>query len=132
MEEFFQILTILIITFFLSQGVKWLLDFIKHKKVLWSENGGMPSSHTALLVSLTTSVALYEGFNILFLSLSLITILFINDALAVRWEASKHSIFLNKLTKTNKFNIVGHKPLEVIVGFIIGLLIPLLFYVLTL
>lgn len=121
-----NLIIVLITTFIITQGSKWIIDLFKHKKINWLENGGMPSTHTAVITSLTLSIYLLEGFSNLFYVVLVLSIIIINDALNVRWEASKHSLELNKITKSNKFKIVGHKPLEVLIGLIIGIIIPLI------
>ncbi len=110
-------------------------------------NGGMPSSHTAAVMALATSVALTEGLGSMASAIAmLLAIIVMNDAMGVRRETGKHSEALNRivdmLTKKEKkqegeekseekpFNLfkelVGHSPLQVFFGFLTGIVVALL------
>lgn len=104
-------------------------------------NGGMPSSHSALVACLTTSVFLYQGFSMLFCVCLLFSIIIAHDAMNVRYESSKHAITLNKLideldeTEKKKLGIkgllkerIGHKPKEVFGGLLYGILVGLVMF----
>ena len=115
-------------SFLVAQGGKMLLNLLNKKPVNILENGGMPSSHTAIIVGIMTTILIEEGFTLLFVVAFFIGLLFIDDAMGVRRETSKHSLFLNDLLKKKRFKIVGHEPLEVLVGAIIGFVVPILIY----
>jgi len=103
---------------------------------------GMPSSHAATTVSLSTIVGLTQGFNSpLFAVSAIFTILVIRDALGLRSHIGQHGEILNALVKDLKNNQtgltedypllvekIGHTPLEIIAGSILGILISLLSY----
>ncbi|MBR5528316.1 MAG: divergent PAP2 family protein [Clostridia bacterium] len=108
------------------------LDF---KKLV--ENGGMPSSHTSTVLALTVSLGRVLGtdspvFAIAFI-LSMVVMI---DAMGVRRATGENSKLLNKIIhdlfeeKNAAFlaedlrEYVGHKPLEVLVGAVIGIIIP--------
>lgn len=101
--------------------------------------GGMPSSHTSFLVAMTTMVALREGIgaSLFAVSFALMAIV-IYDAMGVRYQTGKQSHVLNKilhqmlvegkpLSEENLQELVGHTPLEVFFGALIGLIVPLFF-----
>ena len=91
--------------------------------------GGMPSSHTAIVASLTTSIFLYEGFSTLFITSLFISLIVMSDAVGVRMETGKQAKALNSMLKTNKFNeSAGHTPKEVIGGLAVGIITSLLFF----
>lgn len=95
-------------------------------------SGGMPSTHTASVVGLTIGVLLFEGAGALFVVTLAFAIVVIHDAMGVRYETEKHAKFLNELIKRQKFDKsyfsehIGHKLPEVIVGGLIGIIIPLI------
>ena len=126
--SFWRPALVVIVTWLIAQGAKWIHDLRTHKKVRWFENGGMPSSHTAGIVGLLMVVLVEQSLSMLFLVTFVLTIIVIDDAMGVRWETSKHSRFLNELTGKREFKVVGHKPIEVAVGFLIGVLVPLFLY----
>ena len=54
----------LIIVMVVTQGIKLITKSLEHKKLYWRgavEDGGMPSSHSAFVFSLTTGIGLLEG-----------------------------------------------------------------------
>ena len=103
---------------------------------------GMPSSHAATTVSLSTIVGLTQGFNSpLFAVSAIFTILVIRDALGLRSHIGQHGEILNALVKDLKndqiglmknypllVEKIGHTPSEIIAGSILGILISLLSY----
>lgn len=107
-------------------------------------NGGMPSSHTASVAALATSVALTEGLNSVAFAISaLLAIVVMNDAIGVRRETGKHSKALNHImsalakdeetkddTKPEPLalfrELMGHSPLQVFFGLITGIVVALL------
>ncbi len=102
-------------------------------------NGGMPSTHSASVVSLAIAVGFKEGWDSTALAISLVlAIIVMIDASGVRLAASKHAKALNEITEEvfkdgqfhyEKFNeLLGHTPTQVFVGALIGLLVSLIFY----
>ncbi|MDQ7095631.1 divergent PAP2 family protein [Desulfosporosinus sp. PR] len=121
--------------FYLTQRVwNWRVAF---------QAGGMPSSHTALMVGLTTSTLLIYGWNNPYFSISAaITLIVIYDAAGVRRQAGQQAAILNKLTSSlqelnmklniellilpsNLKEVLGHSPIEVLGGIIIGMITAL-------
>jgi acid phosphatase family membrane protein YuiD len=96
--------------------------------------GGMPSSHSALVTSMTTSAAFKEGLdsNVFIISLWFALIV-IRDAMGVRRASGLQAHVLNLLGKkvAEKTGIEyhpvkeihGHTPLEVVVGGLLGIFI---------
>lgn len=105
--------------------------------------GGMPSSHTALMVGLTTATLLKYGWNNPYFAITAsVTMIVIYDAAGVRRQAGQHAIVLNELTATietlNKQlntelhikpsrlkEVLGHSPLEVLGGTVVGIVMAL-------
>lgn len=102
-------------------------------------NGGMPSSHTAAVVALATSIAVTSGIgSMAFAIAALLAIVVMNDAIGVRRETGKHSKALNqileeKMEKHEKAEplelfkeLIGHSPLQVFFGLLTGIAVALL------
>jgi len=99
--------------------------------------GGMPSSHTACISSLATSIGVVEGFGSpVFALAAVFCFIVMYDAAGVRRAAGKQAAVLNKIIETDgeKINVqeklvelLGHSPFEVFVGVLVGIGIGLLF-----
>jgi acid phosphatase family membrane protein YuiD len=103
-----------VIAMLLTQVIKIVYYFIIEKRLNWVhffEAGGMPSSHSALVCSLTMMVGLCEGFDsILFAIAAVFSAIVMYDAMKVRAEE------------------VGHTLIEVFTGGLLGLVIVLISY----
>ncbi|MCL2705220.1 MAG: divergent PAP2 family protein [Spirochaetaceae bacterium] len=108
--------------------------------LLW-KTGGMPSSHSALVTALATSIGFKEGFDSsLFIVACAYSLLVIRDAVGVRRSAGIQARTLNKLGSDlhEKLNIdyksvkeiSGHSVSEVFIGIIIGFFIAVAFSIL--
>lgn len=105
---------------------------ISLRKLLFS-NGGMPSSHVASVVSLTTAALILHGVgSSLFAICAILSVIVMNDASGVRYETGKQAVLLNKIAKElfshdseHKNHalkeLVGHTPLQVFMGFLLGI-----------
>ena len=118
----------------LGKIIKLLIDINKKEvsgwKILFSD-GGMPSLHTIIVVSLCASLYLLQGVSALFFVCFVLALIVINDALKVRWITGEQSKIINRLAGEKQGfdkldERVGHKPLEVLVGIILGVLVPLI------
>lgn len=115
--------------------IKVIIEFILNrtislKRILGA--GGMPSSHTATVVSLAISLGYKEGIDSSIFALAVIfAIIVIHDAVGVRQETGKQAKVLNQmLFDTDVFSdfdlekhfkeYVGHTPFQVLVGGIVG------------
>ena len=92
----------------------------------------MPSSHSAVVVGLATLIGKYEGVGSSIFAVSLVlAFVVMYDAAGVRRAAGKQAKLLNKLIETPGLStgevqeklveVLGHTPLQVIVGALIGL-----------
>ena len=101
--------------------------------ITW-RTGGMPSSHSAVVCSLCTSIALTEGVaSNLFIFSFWFALIVLRDAMGVRRSAGLLARALNNLGKqaSEKYGldfytvkeIQGHTPLEVVVGGFLGVFI---------
>jgi acid phosphatase family membrane protein YuiD len=103
------------------------------KTFLW-ETGGMPSSHAALVTSMTISVAFSAGIgsNLFVVSFFVSTIV-IRDAVGVRRSSGLQAKSLNiigrHIAESTDFDytpvkeVSGHTPLEVVAGIFLGIFI---------
>ena len=105
--------------------------------LVW-RTGGMPSSHSALVTALATSLGFTEGLDSPIFVLSFFYgILTIRDALGVRRATGRQAQALNQLggelqeRVEIKFKsvkeILGHSPAEVFIGSLLGFFIALAF-----
>ena len=103
--------------------------------------GGMPSSHAAGVVALTTGVGLYEGVHTALFAVTLMfTIIVICDAQGVRLATGKQAEILNtimediywkkRIQEEKLKELIGHTPIEVIIGILIGLVVAFGLYLL--
>lgn len=96
------------------------------------QSGGMPSSHAAFMMSLTTLIGLNEGFTSPIFALSLaISGIVMYDARSVRLATGQQTEVIRKLAKKQnlKINITnakGHRVIEIIAGAAIGVSVGLL------
>ena len=143
---FLQIITnkyvyIPIITWFFIQSFKVVYDLIKTKKFNFKRilgAGGMPSSHSAIVMSITTLIGREYGFNSpLFAACLIFSFIVLYDAAGVRRAAGKQATLLNKIIDTPNLSgiemqerlveVLGHTPIEVFVGAFIGIIIGAIF-----
>lgn len=120
----------------LIQTYKVIYDLYKTKKFNFRRilgAGGMPSSHSAVVVSITTLIGKYFGVDSAIFALSLIVALVVMyDACGVRRAAGKQAKVLNEIVNTPGLSSVqvqeklqealGHTPIQVFVGALIGLI----------
>jgi len=133
MNELFynNLLLIPAITFVITVFLKWLLIYIKSKKISVSEaiwSWWMPSIHSAVVVSLTTALAIKYSVHSPFFAISMtFTAIIIYDALNVRYQAWLHAEELNRIAGENKFKeSLWHLPSEAFAWTILGILIAMI------
>ncbi len=123
-----------IIVLITSQAIKLATDGVKGNfdlKNIFITYGGMPSTHTAFAVSITTLVGLRLGFDApLFGAALVFTLIIIKDAMTFRNFLGKQAVVLNKLRsqlpglEKEKLpvlrEVMGHSFLEVLAGTVWG------------
>lgn len=132
-----------IVPFLLWFGIqlfKVIYDLIVTKKFNFKRilgAGGMPSSHSAVVVGLATLIGKNEGVGTPIFAVSIIlAAVVMYDAAGVRRAAGKQAKLLNKIVETpgltgmqvseKLVEVLGHTPLQVFVGAAIGLIVGLL------
>ena len=125
----------------LAQVLKAAFIFIKNGELdirrMFFASGGMPSSHSAAVAALAMATARTEGLGSpLFAVVVIFALLVMYDAVGVRWAAGQQARILNHLIngmpkhkpeymQEDLKEKIGHKPLEVIAGALLGLLVAL-------
>lgn len=123
-----------ILGWFAAQVIKFIIVLITTKDFDFGRligSGGMPSSHSAIVSSLSVAVGLLKGFSSPeFAICAIISFVVMYDASGVRRAAGQHARILNKLIKgkndletSGKLlkELLGHSPLEVFAGAILGI-----------
>lgn len=131
----------------IAQLVKIPLHFLATREFEWRlmlSTGGMPSSHTSTVISLTTAIGLMSGFGSNEFAICVVfSSIVIFDATGVRRQAGFHAEVLNKLivdfgrlidtlidpninymeSRKKLKELLGHKPVEVFFGLITGIIV---------
>ena len=136
-----RILLIGVISWFAAQALKVLLTLIVEKKLVWSRMfglGGMPSSHSSVVCGMTVAVGIRCGFNSALFAIScIVALITMTDAAGVRRSAGKQAAMINKIVRNMIQNggdipdetlkeLLGHTPLQVAMGALLGALIALI------
>jgi len=124
-------------SWFVAQLVKTVLYAIDNKKLDWTRlfgDGGMPSGHSATVTSLAMLSALTYGTDSFqFAVTSILAIIVCHDAMGVRLETGKQAVKINeilevfelihpdKISEANLKEFVGHTPIQVIAGILLGI-----------
>ena len=125
---------------FCIQAYKVIHDLITTKKFNFKRilgAGGMPSSHSAIVVSLTTLIGKYQGVDTPIFALSLVMAsVVMYDACGVRRAAGKQAAVLNKIIETpgltggqvyeKLVEALGHTPVQVFMGALIGVVVGMI------
>lgn len=125
-----------------AQLLKVVIGVFREKRFNFKwlfRSGGMPSSHVALSMCLTTSMGLYYGFDSGLFAMALgFAVITMFDAQGVRRHSGRQAAALNKIlddlymhkglqeAPLNEF--LGHMPIEVYAGGLLGIVVALLFY----
>ena len=130
-----ECLIIAILAAFTAQCIKFFLHLIIKREIdltKFATTGGMPSSHSAGVVGLATSVGILSDFTSIDFALAMgLALVVMYDAAGVRRAAGKQAACLNKiLLDFYKHDIaqfggrlkelLGHTPLQVVMGAIYG------------
>ncbi|MDS9472784.1 divergent PAP2 family protein [Sporosarcina pasteurii] len=129
------------ITYFLTGKLDWKL---------MTSTGSMPSSHSAAVTSLTTAIAYESGLaSPLFAVSAIFAVIVMFDATGIRYQAGQQAVIINKMRidfqtfvqeakgwqqkdeeqKIQELKtLLGHKPSEVLVGALLGIMISVVIY----
>jgi len=126
---------------FFIQLFKLIYDLVTTKQFNFKRilgAGGMPSSHSAVVTSLATMIGISQGLDTPIFGLSVIfAVVVMYDAAGIRRAAGKQAKLLNKIIQTPGLSgvqvteklqeVLGHTPVQVLVGAIIGIIVGFLF-----
>jgi len=121
----------------IAQGLKPPMEYLRSRQWKWSavlNVGGMPSSHSALIVGATQGVGLFVGFDSPLFALAVaFTMIVVYDAAGVRRQAGIHAERINYLfeellrghlwDEKELREVLGHTPLEVTGGILLGIIV---------
>ena len=129
-----------------AQLLKGVSGLIQEKRLdlrMFVRPGGMPSSHSALVTSLTVAVGFLEGFHSSLFAISAVfAAVVMYDAAGVRLSVSRQSVILNRILQELKERrpidiprdvrqLIGHTPFQVFAGALLGAFISFLWLFFT-
>ena len=137
-----KILIAALVAWAITQAVKAILYTIVNREFKFERlvgSGGMPSSHAATVCALTTAVAMQFGLDSFEFAISFVlSSVVLHDARGVRQEAGKQAVtitaIIDHLIKEGTIielpnwelkELIGHTPLQVLIGSIMGICVGL-------
>ncbi len=136
-----QVLIVSLLACFIAQGLKFIIELIRHGKVdlrFLVTTGGMPSAHSSLVGALAAGVGIKLGWSSPEFAIAcLFAVIVMYDAAGVRQSAGKQARILNQIIdeffqEEKQFNeerlkeLLGHTPFQVLVGLALGIAIAVL------
>jgi len=124
-----------LVAWLIAQAAKLTLTSVRERRLnlrVLAETGGMPSSHSAIVMGLTAAIAVNLGLSSPVFAIALIfTFVVMYDAAGLRRAAGRQAEVLNRLVEdlvhmrgvqeARLRELLGHTPFEVLVGAVIGL-----------
>ena len=124
----------------IAQAAKVVLTSMHQRKLnlrVLAETGGMPSSHAAIVMGMTTAVGKYSGVSSAAFAIALIfSFVVMYDAAGLRRAAGRQAAILNRLVEDlvhmrgmqeqRLRELLGHTPVEVLVGAVLGIVVGLI------
>lgn len=135
----------LIITFLawaIAQCIKVIIGCVVEKRFNFRwfvGSGGMPSSHAAGVTAMATAIGLELGFNsVIFAMAAVLALVIMFDAQGVRRASGQQAEILNKILDDIYWSgkleaerlkeLIGHTPIQVIIGALLGLSLAFVLY----
>ena len=133
-----------LIAWFMAQALKIPLYYRVEHRWDWRRfvgSGGMPSSHTAMVVALCITVGSIEGFDTaVFGACFVLASIVMYDATGVRRETGRQATVINQIIRDALLDgkpisdrelkeLVGHKPIEVAAGALVGILVSCVYII---
>jgi uncharacterized protein len=129
-----------VVAWTIAQAAKVTISSIRHHRLnlrVLAETGGMPSSHAAIVMGLTTAVGKYAGVSSGSFAIALIfSFVVMYDAAGLRRAAGRQAAVLNRLVEDlvhmrgvqeqKLRELLGHTPVEVLVGAVFGVAVGLI------
>ncbi|MDD5438596.1 MAG: divergent PAP2 family protein [Candidatus Omnitrophica bacterium] len=129
-------------SWFIAQTIKVAIGIVRERRFNFKwfvGTGGMPSSHAAAVGGLAAAFAYEYGINSpLFVLTIVLAVIVVSDAQGVRRSAGKQAEILNKILddiywkkkiqEDRLKELLGHTPIQIFVGMIIGIVVVTIFY----
>lgn len=114
---------------FVAGSLKFLINTLRERRLAWSliGYGGMPSTHTSVVMTTTWLIWLREGVDSPALGIAAtVAFIVILDAASLRRRIGDHAVAINRLRAMASGEKplrerMGHRPEEIAVGVIVGL-----------
>lgn len=131
----YEVLLVAVVANVAAQIAKTIVNAIQHKKwdsAMLFSTGGMPSSHSSTVTSVTTAIGIIDGWQSTTFALSVcVSLIVMYDAQGVRLAASYQAQILNQMLKElfslhpafkgqKLKELLGHTPMQVVVGALLG------------
>ena len=124
----------------IAQAAQVTLTSVRQRRLnlrVLAETGGMPSSHSAIVMGLTAAIGKYAGPTSAAFAIALIfSFVVMYDAAGLRRAAGRQAEILNRLVEDlvhmrgvqeeRLRELLGHTPVEVLVGAVLGIAVGLL------
>ena len=124
----------------IAQAAKVIYTSMRQRRLnlrVLAETGGMPSSHAAIVMGMTTAVGKYAGVSSAAFAIALIfSFVVMYDAAGLRRAAGRQAAILNRLVEDlvhmrgmqeqRLRELLGHTPVEVLVGALLGIVVGLI------
>ena len=129
-----------IVAWTIAQAAKVVLYSVRERRLnlrVLAVTGGMPSSHSAIVMGLTTAIGKYSGATSPQFAIALIfSFVVMYDAAGLRRAAGRQAAILNRLVEDlvhmrgvqeqKLRELLGHTPVEVLVGAVLGVVVGLI------
>lgn len=126
-----------IVAWAIAQAAKLTLTTVRHHRLnlrVLAETGGMPSSHSAIVMGLTAAVGRHAGLASAAFAIALIfSFVVMYDAAGLRRAAGRQAEVLNRVVEDlvhmrgvqeeRLRELLGHTPVEVLVGGVLGIVV---------
>lgn len=131
----YEVLSCGLLSAFIAQVIKFCVFTIRSRKInfkILTTTGGMPSSHSAGVIGVSTSVGIIAGFESIMFAIAIsYALIVMYDATGIRRAAGKTAACLNRMmddfyhhdlqSAGGKLKeLLGHTPLEVFAGAVFG------------
>lgn len=137
-----HILITTILAWVIAQLIKVAIGVVMEKRFNFRwfvGTGGMPSSHAAGVTALAASVGLTFGFDSALFAVTIVfTLIVLFDAQGVRRATGRQAEALNKILddlywkkhiqEDRLKELIGHTPIQVIAGILLGIMVTMLYY----
>lgn len=133
-----RVLIAALLAWALAQGLKMPIEYVRTRRwnwVLLLRAGGMPSSHSSLVTAMAHGIGLSVGYDSVIFALAVVVaMVVIYDATGIRRQSGLHAEVINVLVRDlleghpmrhekQLREVLGHSPLEAIVGLLLGLVV---------